>query len=102
MIKIKKGDNVQVMTGKDSGKTGAVEKILIKDGKVIVAGANLYKRHIKGREGIEGGVIDIPKPINISNVQIVCKACNKPTRVGFEVTKDGKKRICKKCKGAIS
>lgn len=91
-----------VMAGKDSGKTGAVEKILIKDGKVIVAGANLYKRHIKGREGVEGGVIDIPKPIDISNVQVVCKSCNKPTRVGFEGGKEGKKRICRKCKGGIN
>jgi large subunit ribosomal protein L24 len=99
MNKIKKGDNVQVMLGKDSGKTGAVERVLVKESKVVIAGINVFKRHVKGRPdmNMEGGIIDIVKPINISNVQLVCPSCKKPTRVGFTVTGDTKTRVCRKC-----
>ena len=102
MQKIIKGDNVQVLLGKDRGKTGNVEKVLPKEDKVIIAGVNVFKRHVKGNRDMEGGVIDIIKPINISNVALVCPACKKVTRVGFELNKDKKKiRICKKCKKEI-
>lgn len=101
MQKIVKGDHVKVMLGKDSGKTGDVERVLEKDGKAFVAGINVYKRHIRRQNQIEGGVIDMVKPVNISNLQLVCPKCKKPTRVGFEVTKDGKVRVCKKCKAVI-
>lgn len=102
MYKIRKNDNVMVMVGKDRGKTGTVEKMYTKGGKALIMGVNTYKRHVKGREGIEGGIIELPKPVAVSNLQIICKSCNKPTRVGFEITKDGKSRICKKCKKAIA
>lgn len=100
-MKIKKGDSVQVMVGKDKGKTGAIEQVLTKDGKVLIAGINMIKRHVKGREGIEGGIIDLPKPVNISNVQIVCKSCKKVTKVGFSIKGESKLRICKKCQEVI-
>ncbi len=98
MQKIRKGDNVKILAGKDSGKTGAVERVLPKEARVLVSGANIYKRHIKRMGQNEGGVIDIMKSMDLSNVILVCPNCKKETRVGFEITKEGKKRICKKCK----
>lgn len=102
MNKIKKGDKVVVLIGKDRGKQGNVEQFFPKKGKVIVPGVNMFKRAVKGRSGIEGGIIDVQKPVDISNVALVCPNCQKPTRVGFEITKDDKKRICKKCHKAIA
>ncbi len=99
--KIKKGDNVKVMAGKDSGKTGAVDKVLTKEAQVVVAGVNIYKRHVKKQGEVEGGIIDVRKPINISNVMLICPNCKKTTRVGFEIVAGDKKRDCKKCKKAI-
>ncbi len=97
MQKIIKGDNVKVLIGKDSGKTGVVEKVSIKDFKVFVGGVNMYKRHVKSMQGIEGGIIDLPKPMNTSNVALVCPNCKKVTRVGFKIENDVKSRICRKC-----
>ncbi len=97
MQKIHKGDNVQIMLGKDQGRTGAVERVLAKKDRLVIAGINTFKRHIKGKQGIEGGIIDITKPVNFSNVQLVCPNCKKPTRVGFKIDKDIKIRICRKC-----
>ena len=98
MKKIKKGDEVQLLLGKDRGKKGKVEKI--SDGKVVVGGLNVYKRHVRKYQGVEGGIIEIVKPVNISNVGLVCPNCGKVTRVGFDLS-DGKKRICKKCKKVV-
>ena len=97
MFKIKKGDNVQILLGKDNGKTGSVERVLTKDGRVLVNGINLFKRHVRKFQGIEGGIIDLPKSVNLSNVALVCPSCKKPTRVGFKITDDVKSRVCKKC-----
>ena len=97
MQKIKKGDLVKIQLGKDNGKTGVVEKVFLKEGKIIVAGINTVKRHVKGREGIEGGIIDLVKPINWSNVVLVCPECKKETRVGFQINGKDKTRVCRKC-----
>lgn len=97
MNKIKKGDNVKILIGKDSGRTGSVEKVFPKEGKIIVAGINISKRSVKKTQGMEGGVIDLIKPINISNAVLICPNCKKPTRVGFKVEGKNKIRICKKC-----
>lgn len=97
MYKIKKGDNVQLLLGKDNGKTGSVERVFAKTGKVLVQGVNQYKRHVKSQQGMEGGVITIGKPVDLSNVALVCPSCKKPTRVGFKIESEGKIRICKKC-----
>lgn len=101
MNKIIKGDNVTILLGKDRGKSGAVEKVLEKEGKVFVTGINLVKRHVKKNQNIEGGIINIVKPINISNVILVCPNCKKPTRVGFILNGGSKHRMCKKCQKAI-
>lgn len=101
MQKIRKGDKVKVLLGKDSGREGSVDKVLGKVDKVIVGGVNIYKRSVKKMGETQGGIIDLVKPINISNVILICPNCNKPTRVGFKVEKGDKIRVCKKCKKEI-
>lgn len=96
-MKIKKGDKVKILLGKDRGKEGKVEFVLGKNKRVFVGGANLYKRHVKKQGQTEGGIIDIPKSLNISNVALICPNCNKMTRVGYKMVADEKFRICKKC-----
>lgn len=97
MLKITKGDNVQVMAGKDKGRSGAVERVLGKEAKVFVGGVNLYKRHVKKMGQTEGGIIEIIKPLDVSKVALVCPNCKKATRVGFKLEKERKVRFCKKC-----
>lgn len=103
MIKIKKGDMVKVMAGKDSGKTGKVVQVLPEDAKVVVEGLNILKKHVKPTKRNEKGqILEFSAPVDSSNVQIVCPKCNKITRVGFKVLTDGKKqRICRKCKEVL-
>lgn len=96
-MKIRKGDKVKIMLGKDRGKIGKVEFVLGKDRKVFVGGANLYKRHVKKMQNVEGGIIDLPKPLDISNVVLICPNCNKLTRVGLKLVGKTKVRVCKKC-----
>ena len=102
-MRIKKGDTVKIKVGKDKGKTGKVEKALPKKNKVLVEGINVYKKHLKPRgEGKPGGIIEINKPLSVSNVMLVCPKCQKPTRVGYQLDKQGNKyRFCKKCKSQI-
>lgn len=103
MIKIKKGDMVKVMTGKDAGKTGKVAQVLASDQKVVVEGLNILKKNIKPtKQGEKGQILEFSAPVDVSNVQIVCSKCNKVTRVGFKLLADGKKqRICRKCNEAL-
>ncbi|MBI2019563.1 50S ribosomal protein L24 [Candidatus Daviesbacteria bacterium] len=100
-MKIKKGDKVKILLGKDRGKEGKVEFVLGKEKKVFVTDANLYKRHVRKMKGMEGGIISIPKPMNISNVALICPNCNKATRVGFKMEGSEKFRICKLCQKEI-
>lgn len=97
-MKIKTGDEVEVLVGKDKGKKGKVERVFPTSGKIIVGGVNIYKRHKKpqGRT-LQGGIIDITKPIAISNVAVICPKCNLPTKVGYKLGAKSKDRICKKC-----
>lgn len=98
-LSVKKGDNVLVITGKDSGKTGEI--LEVKDGKVVVAGVNIQTRHKKPRsKDDKGGIIKTEGAIDASNVQVVCPVCKKATRVAHTEV-DGKMvRVCKKC-GAV-
>lgn len=97
-MKLKKGDTIIVTTGKDKGRKGKIEKILPQEGSVVVAGINVFKRHMKRRdEKRPGGIIDIVKPIDVAKVALVCPSCGKQTRVGFIVTKNEKVRVCRKC-----
>ncbi len=102
-LKIRKGDKVQVLSGKDKGKTGTVSRALPDKDKVIVDGINVAKKHQKPTQAIQqGGIIDKDMPIHVSNVAIVCDSCSKPTRVGYRFEPDGTKvRICRKCGGDL-
>lgn len=100
-MRIKKGDKVEILLGKDRGKIGTVEFISSKDKKVFVSRANLYKRHVRKMGDKEGGIINIPKPLDISNVALLCPNCKRGTRVGYTKMGDTKVRTCKKCKKEI-
>lgn len=102
MTKIKKGDMVKIIKGKDRGKTGKIEKIYPKEDKVLVEGVNEFKRHLKGRSKEQPSqILTITKPLSVSSVAFICPKCKKVTRVGIKVVKDKKERICKKCKETI-
>jgi len=95
-MKIKKGDKVKIILGKDRGKEGTVEFVLPEKNKVFVGGANLYKRHVKKMQNMEGGIIDLPKPMNVSNVSLICPNCKKLAKIGYKIVGKIKSRICKK------
>ncbi len=102
-MKIQKGDKVRVMKGKDRGKEGIVERVYEKQGKIIVQGINLAKRHVRKNEQLpEGGIVDIPRPLQVSNVMILCSKCKKPVRVQYKLEKDQKIRVCAQCDAQIS
>jgi len=96
-LKLKIGDNVKVTTGKDKGREGKIEKVIPKKNAVIIAGVNMYKRHVKGQQGQKGGIYDLPRPLNIAKVALICPNCKKVTRVGFRIEKNTKFRVCRKC-----
>ena len=96
-MKVKKGDEVIVITGKHKGKKGKVIKSLPKDRKVVVEGVNVVKKHSKASAASAGGIIEFEKPINVSNVAVVDPKSGEATKVGYKVLKDGKKvRFAKK------
>jgi len=105
-MKIKKGDIVLIISGKDRGKTGKVLKSFLQEEKILVEGINLKKKHTKPkREGEKGQIVEIILPIPASKAKIICTRCQKPTRIGYifkedslSASKEKKKfRICKKC-----
>lgn len=102
-MKIKKGDKVKILSGKERGKIGSVSKILLEKGRVVVEGINMLTKHQKPRrEGEKGTKIKFAAPLNVSNVMLICPKCGKATRVGFAKKEDGgKSRQCKKCQGAV-
>ena len=89
--KIKKGDRVIVTTGRDKGKRGEVRQVMPENGRAIVAGVNLVRRHTRQTAQTEGGIISKEATIHLSNLAIVDPKTNKPTRVGFKVLDDGRK-----------
>jgi large subunit ribosomal protein L24 len=101
-MKLKTGDQVSIVRGKDNGKTGSVQKVFTKEAKVVVDGINQVKRHLKSRTpGQKSEIITLTKPVAISNVQLICPKCKKLTRVGYKMLKDEKVRVCKKCQAEI-
>ncbi len=96
-LKVKKGDKVVVITGKDKGKTGEVLKVIPSENRVVVAGVNVAKRHQKPTQETAGGIVNKEQSIHVSNVSLIDPKTNKATRVGYKVSKDGvKTRIAKK------
>jgi large subunit ribosomal protein L24 len=103
-LKIRKGDRVRVLTGKDRGKEGEIMRALPRDRKVIVEGVNVAKKHQRPtRATQQGGIIDKDMPLPVANVALVCPSCGKATRVGYKFDTSGQKvRICRKCEGEIA
>lgn len=101
-MKIHKGDNVVMLSGKDRSKTGKVLVVMPREGKVVVEGLNLMKRHTRARQqGQTGQIISKERAVNAASVALVCKACGKPTRIGYKIEGERKVRICKKCKSEV-
>ncbi len=101
-MKIKKGDKVQIMAGKDRGKQGEVLSVFPTTEKVVVKGANLMKRHMKARrEGEKGERVEKEAPIHVSNVMVVCPHTNKPTRIGWKIEGGEKIRMSKRAGKAL-
>lgn len=101
-MRIHKGDNVLVIAGKDRGKTGTVARVLVEQGRVIVDGVNIRKRHVRARRaGQKGEIVHVFAPLDASNVKVICGACKKATRIGYQVLEHRKTRICKKCGGGL-
>ena len=103
--KIHKDDNVMILAGKDKGKIGKVIKVLRSKNQVVVEKANMVKKHTKPNPYANqpGGIVEKEMPLHVSNVQLVCTACSKPTRIGYRITDENKKvRFCKKCNETIS
>lgn len=101
-MKIKKGDNVQIITGKDKGKRGRVLQVNQQSGRILVEGANVFKKHQRPKkQGEKGETITVSRPLNASNAMLVCRSCSEPTRVGYRLDGDAKIRYCKKCKAVL-
>ncbi len=108
-VDIKKDDMVRVLTGKDRGKEGRVVRVQPDRGRVMVDGVALAKKHMRasgkrstgGQQLQQGGIIDAEMFVDISNVQIVCKTCDKPTRVGHRIDGDEKLRVCRRCESVL-
>ena len=100
-MKIRKGDKIKVIAGKDKGREGKIEKIFPKEGKVIVPGINLYKKHVKGYGDVKGGIYDLPRPLVYAKIALLCPKCKKVTRVAFRMAGKEKVRICTKCRKEI-
>ncbi len=99
---IKKGDTVKIIAGKDRGKTGKVLKTYPVQARVLVEGINLYTKHVKPKSTNEKGQkVIVPRPLQISNAQVVCPSCGKASRIGMRVTQGKKERVCKRCGAQI-
>lgn len=98
-LKVRKGDEVIVIAGKDRGKKGRVTEVDPSEAKVIVAGVNIAKRHRKPNpsKNEKGGIVEQPMPLALGKVMVVCPHCGKPTRVAHRRDEDTKERICKRC-----
>lgn len=102
-IRIKKDDKVKVLTGKDKGKIGKVLKVAKKTNRIVVENINMVKVHQRpSQENPQGGIVEKPMPMDISNLMLMCNSCVKPTRIGIKQLEDGKRvRVCKKCNQQI-
>jgi large subunit ribosomal protein L24 len=96
---VKKNDTVLILSGKDRGKQGKVLRVNATKGTAIVERANMMKKHTKPnpQKNVSGGVLEREAPIKLSNLQVVCPSCDKPTRTGSHRTEEGSSRYCRKC-----
>lgn len=101
-MKIRKGDNILIISGKDRGKTGKVLHAFPQEHRILVEGVNLRKKHIKPRRsGEKGQIVTLPAPIDVSNIKLICTKCGKPARIGHKIEGNRKFRVCKKCHAEI-
>jgi large subunit ribosomal protein L24 len=102
-MKIRKDDEVLVITGDDRGKKGKVRRYYPREDRLVVDGVNMVKRHMKARANVkQAGIIEREAPIHVSDVMLICSKCNKPTRVGFlSLDNKTKVRVCKQCNEVI-
>jgi len=102
-MKIKKGDNVLVIKGKERGKVGKVAAVNSRTQTIKLIGINIGKKHIKSRDRQSGGgIVEIAMPLNPAKVMFMCSHCNKPVKLGYKITSSGdKERICKICKSTV-
>lgn len=102
-VRVRRDDTVQVVRGKDRGKRGKVQRVIPADGRLVVEGVNIVKRHVKPRAGLkQTGIVQQEAPVNSSKVMPVCPHCNRPARVGFRTLEDGTKvRVCRKCQATM-
>jgi large subunit ribosomal protein L24 len=106
MQRIKQGDTVEVIAGKDLGQRGRVLQVILKENRVVVEQVNIVKKHQRavqaGRRQVQGGIVEREAPLQLSNVMLVCTQCSERARVGFRTNEEGRKvRVCKKCKQDI-
>lgn len=104
LMKIKKNDNVVILSGKDRTKKGRVLQVFVKEARVLVEGANLRKKHVKPKKsGEKGEIVSLPSAMSVSNVKLICPKCHQAVRVGYKLVDGGKKfRVCKKCQQEIN
>jgi large subunit ribosomal protein L24 len=101
-MKVKKGDNVLIISGKDKNKKAKILRVFPDKGLVLVEGINLKKKNQKPKkQGEKGQVILLPAPLAVSNVKLVCPKCGKAARIGFKMSGEQKSRVCKKCRQEI-
>lgn len=101
-MKIKKDDTVLIISGKDKGRKGKVTEAFPRLSKIVVEGINIVKKHRRGRrENEKGQIVEIAKPIDVSNVKLICPKCHQPARIGYIVSGETKDRICKKCRQRV-
>jgi large subunit ribosomal protein L24 len=103
-IRLRKNDQVEILSGKDAGKRGKVLQVLPEKNRVLVQGVNFIKRHTRPnpQRQIKGGIAEREAPLHVSNVMVVCGECGKRTRIGSQRMEDGRKvRVCRKCKGTL-
>ncbi|MFC1663806.1 50S ribosomal protein L24 [Patescibacteria group bacterium] len=97
-MKIKKGDIVLIISGKNKGQKGKVLQAFPQKKKLLVEGVNLRKKHVRAKKsGEKGQIVTLPAPICISNTKLICSKCGKAVKVGYKIVKEKKFRICKKC-----
>ncbi|MDD5669752.1 MAG: 50S ribosomal protein L24 [Candidatus Omnitrophica bacterium] len=102
MLKLRKGDTVQVIKGKDKGKKGKILRVLATEKRAVVEGINMMKKHMRRTQQDKGGIVSVERPMSVANIMFLCKNCSRPVRVGFKLLKDESKvRMCKRCKEAI-
>lgn len=100
-MNFKKGDQVQIMSGKDRGKRGKILAVNIGNGRILVEGVNIFKKHQRPkRQGEKGEIVSVGRYLNASNAALVCGSCDKPSRVGYRRENEVKVRYCKKCQAA--